>query len=479
LTATLDLAQILVRRDTSANWTLANILLASGEIGYETDTHLLKIGDGSTLWNSLGYLSAEIAGQIHLAPAKTTPIDADEFALVDTAASNIIKKLTWANIKATLKSYFDPIYTSILSYTTTATAGATTVLTAASTFWQFFTGTLNQTITLPVTSTLGLGQPFTEITNNSTGVLTVNSSGGNLVLSMPAGTVAIFEVILTSGTTAASWNADFIGASTLTGTGAAVLNISPSITDPKITRLINAQTGTAYTFVLADVEKEVTTSNAAAVAASIPTNASVNYPVGATIYGKNKGAGLLTIAAVTPGATTVLSQGTVASAPTIAQYGSWKATQILTDVWYVTGDVVKSSGAAPTFATGYAYVATAESTSSTTYTDMATVLSTTVVTGTKALVIVSAALNNNTTASVVSYMGFSISGATTRAASDEYAASLYRNDSTMTKMRFSAAFVVTGLTAGSNVFTAKYRMGAGGNPCYAELRNIEVIDLGS
>ena len=36
------------------------------------------------------------------ATGKTTPVDADELPLVDSAASNILKKLTWANLKATL-----------------------------------------------------------------------------------------------------------------------------------------------------------------------------------------------------------------------------------------------------------------------------------------------------------------------------------------------------------------------------------------
>jgi len=38
--------------------------------------------------------------------AKTTPVDTDVFALWDT----IRKKVTWANIKATLKTYFDTLY---------------------------------------------------------------------------------------------------------------------------------------------------------------------------------------------------------------------------------------------------------------------------------------------------------------------------------------------------------------------------------
>ncbi len=49
-----DLIQI--RRDTASNWTSANTVLAQGELGAETDTSKIKIGDGSTVWNSLGYL---------------------------------------------------------------------------------------------------------------------------------------------------------------------------------------------------------------------------------------------------------------------------------------------------------------------------------------------------------------------------------------------------------------------------------------
>jgi hypothetical protein len=43
------------RHDTMANWNLFNPILASGEMGVETDTSLLKIGNGTTPWNSLPY----------------------------------------------------------------------------------------------------------------------------------------------------------------------------------------------------------------------------------------------------------------------------------------------------------------------------------------------------------------------------------------------------------------------------------------
>ena len=50
---------------------------------------------------------------IYDATGKTPPIDADSLALSDSASSNLLKKLTWANLKATLKAYFDPLYEPI------------------------------------------------------------------------------------------------------------------------------------------------------------------------------------------------------------------------------------------------------------------------------------------------------------------------------------------------------------------------------
>ena len=44
-----------IRRGLAANWTATNPTLAQGEFGYEIDTGRIKIGDGITAWNSLGY----------------------------------------------------------------------------------------------------------------------------------------------------------------------------------------------------------------------------------------------------------------------------------------------------------------------------------------------------------------------------------------------------------------------------------------
>lgn len=56
MTATVIRVQIELRKDTAANWTAANPILRSGEVGYETNTKKFKIGNGSTNWNSLAYL---------------------------------------------------------------------------------------------------------------------------------------------------------------------------------------------------------------------------------------------------------------------------------------------------------------------------------------------------------------------------------------------------------------------------------------
>lgn len=49
------LVQIQLRRDSAANWTATNPTLAEGEIGIETDTLKMKIGNGVTAWNTLPY----------------------------------------------------------------------------------------------------------------------------------------------------------------------------------------------------------------------------------------------------------------------------------------------------------------------------------------------------------------------------------------------------------------------------------------
>lgn len=59
--------------------------------------------------------AANVGAVIAAATAKATPVDADSVGLSDSAASNVLKKLTWANVKATLKTYFDTLYLSTIA----------------------------------------------------------------------------------------------------------------------------------------------------------------------------------------------------------------------------------------------------------------------------------------------------------------------------------------------------------------------------
>jgi hypothetical protein len=60
--------KIQIRRDTAANWTSSNPTLAAGELGYETDTDKIKMGDGSTAWAAplsyWGYATLDLIGDV-------------------------------------------------------------------------------------------------------------------------------------------------------------------------------------------------------------------------------------------------------------------------------------------------------------------------------------------------------------------------------------------------------------------------------
>ena len=67
-----------------------------------------------------------VGGLINGATAITTPVDAD---LTDIVQSSVVKKITWANIKATLKTYFDTLFASLLVTEVSVTASRTLILT--------------------------------------------------------------------------------------------------------------------------------------------------------------------------------------------------------------------------------------------------------------------------------------------------------------------------------------------------------------
>jgi hypothetical protein len=119
------------------------------------------------------------------------------------------------------------------------------------------------------------------------------------------------------------------------------VNLVGGTTSASAALAFNAQTGTTYTFVLADADnKLVTASNGSAQTYSIPTNASVAFPIGTQINLIQIGAGQVTVNAVTSGTTTIVSTGATAATPKCrAQYSAITLVKRDTDSWYAIGDI--------------------------------------------------------------------------------------------------------------------------------------------
>jgi hypothetical protein len=113
-----------------------------------------------------------------------------------SAASTLAQRDVYANITS---NNFIPTATSV------ATAAATTTLTIASAQTQNFTGVTTQTVKLPTTSVVA-GQTY-NIINNSTGVVSVQSSGGNAIATVASLSGTIFLALASAPTTAAHWRA--------------------------------------------------------------------------------------------------------------------------------------------------------------------------------------------------------------------------------------------------------------------------------
>lgn len=110
-------------------------------------------------------------------------------------------------------------------FTTTATAAGTTTMDITFTGLQFWTGASTQIVKLPTTSVVAGGQ-YT-IVNNSSGAVTVQSSGANTITILAASTSATFTSVVATPTTAANWNSQYFGVAV---TSAKKLSVSNSIT---------------------------------------------------------------------------------------------------------------------------------------------------------------------------------------------------------------------------------------------------------
>jgi hypothetical protein len=92
--------QIQLRRATAAQWTTANTVLAQGEPAIETDTQKIKIGDGSTAWNSLVYYQTT-PNAVYTPRVLSQTTTTSQTALSWSSASYDQINITCANTSAT------------------------------------------------------------------------------------------------------------------------------------------------------------------------------------------------------------------------------------------------------------------------------------------------------------------------------------------------------------------------------------------
>lgn len=122
--------------------------------------------------------------------------------------------------------------------------------------------------------------------------------------------------------------------------------------------------------------------------------------------------------------------------------------------------------------TSSSIVGTTETTTNTSYTNLATAgPAVTVTTGVRAFVFISAQLTGNT-GTLGSFMSYAVSGATSVAASDGSALVYYPSTANLPIQ--SSRVIGQGLTAGSNTFTAQYRVAGATTGSFGQ-RSVAVI----
>jgi hypothetical protein len=109
--------QIQLRRDTAASWTSVNPILASGEVGVESDTNKFKIGNGTLAWNSLPYAGGGaawggITGTLSAQSDLQTALDAKQ-ATSSMTAYEQVSHTTYFQPASLMTNYEQVSHTSV------------------------------------------------------------------------------------------------------------------------------------------------------------------------------------------------------------------------------------------------------------------------------------------------------------------------------------------------------------------------------
>ena len=207
-------------------------------------------------------------------------------------------------------------------YTNTTAAGTTTVLTAASTYYQKISGSTTQTFQLPVGTTMANGQAFV-FDNDSSGAVSIVDNASGAVDTVPSGGYS-YIFCEDNSTSAGSWGkyallpASYDFSTTSANFGGAVI----SNTTYQGTAVASGYGGTGLTTFTAANNALYSTSSSALTAGTLPVVAGGTGATTLTSNGVLYGTGTTAIGATAAGTTGQILVGNTGAAPSWATVSS-------------------------------------------------------------------------------------------------------------------------------------------------------------
>ena len=327
---------------------IASLTIVDGDISATAAIDWTKLGISSTVSSTeIGYLdgvTGPMQTQLDGKQATVANVSDVEIGYLDGVTSSIQtqlgnKQAVVANVSDTEIGYLDGVTSAIQTQIDAKLASATAASTYAPLSSPALTGT--PTATLAVTGTNTTQIATTSFVQQEIGVLTAGAPAALNTLDELAaalGDDASYAASITTalGNKAPLASPTFTGTVTLPAAGI-VFTDGTQAKEGVPSRTPIIQKTAAYTLsALTERDSLIEVSSATGVTISIPTDATLNYPIGTSIDILQTGAGQVTLAAVTPGTTTVNAT------PGLKLRTTWSSATLLkraANTWVVFGDL--------------------------------------------------------------------------------------------------------------------------------------------